>query len=424
MTKKILKGLQLAEKLIDDNNYEEASKVARKALEEDPESFDALLINSEIDTKLKRYDSALTNAIKALIEAEAKDDKELIAKAYKQKSTSYFKLKCFYEALQQILFAEKISPDNSEIALYKSMIVNKYSKKSGKTKEEIAEIEKSIKEGYYQAPVSAKKKAKIEAAAKAAAKAAKPKAGPTPQVSSKPVPKIEEIHDEKPAPTKTKTAAAPKPAAAPAPKATPVAPTPKPIAKQNLRTDWFDTDNEVSIQVFVKFIQKESVKAEIKETLINFKFADKNKFEYEYSIPQLFSKVDVAKSSYRVFGTKLEITLVKATKEKWEKLSIADSSETEAEKQGEVFSYPTSGHRKIDWSEIEKEVGDEDDMDTDSPDYFFKKLYKDADPDTQRAMLKSYQESNGTALSTDWKDVSSKFYEPVPEDKYKDKDDK
>ncbi|GMG21337.1 unnamed protein product [Ambrosiozyma monospora] len=418
MAKKILKGLQLAEKLIDDNNYEEASKVARKALEEDPESFDALLINSEIDTKLKKYDSALTNAIKALIEAEAKNDKELIAKAYKQKSTSYFKLKCFYEALQQILFAEKISPDNSEISLYKSMIVNKYSKKSGKTKEEIAEIEKSIKEGYYQAPVSAKKKAKVEAAAKAA----KPKAGPTPPVSSKPPPKIEEIHDEKPTPTKTKTAAAPKPA--PVPKAAPVAPKPKPTAKQNLRTDWFDTDNEVSIQVFIKFIQKESVKAEIKESSISFKFADKNKFEYEYTLPQLFSKVDVAKSSYRVFGTKLEITLIKAIKEKWDKLSIADNSETEAEKQDEVFSYPTSGHKKIDWSEIEKEVGEEDDMDTDSPDYFFKKLYKDADPDTQRAMLKSYQESNGTALSTDWKDVSSKFYEPVPEDKYKDKDDK
>jgi suppressor of G2 allele of SKP1 len=36
---------------------------------------------------------------------------------------------------------------------------------------------------------------------------------------------------------------------------------------------------------------------------------------------------------------------------------------------------------------------------------FFKKLYSGADEDTQRAMLKSYQESGGTALSTNWTEV-------------------
>jgi suppressor of G2 allele of SKP1 len=45
---------------------------------------------------------------------------------------------------------------------------------------------------------------------------------------------------------------------------------------------------------------------------------------------------------------------------------------------------------------------------------FFKKLYKNADPDTKRAMMKSYQESNGTALSTDWSDVSKGPVETKP----------
>lgn len=36
---------------------------------------------------------------------------------------------------------------------------------------------------------------------------------------------------------------------------------------------------------------------------------------------------------------------------------------------------------------------------------FFQKLYADADPDTRRAMIKSFQESNGTALSTNWDEV-------------------
>ena len=37
---------------------------------------------------------------------------------------------------------------------------------------------------------------------------------------------------------------------------------------------------------------------------------------------------------------------------------------------------------------------------------FFQQLYANADEDTKRAMLKSYTESGGTSLSTDWKEVS------------------
>jgi suppressor of G2 allele of SKP1 len=42
---------------------------------------------------------------------------------------------------------------------------------------------------------------------------------------------------------------------------------------------------------------------------------------------------------------------------------------------------------------------------------FFRKLYDGADEDTKRAMLKSYQESGGTALSTNWGEVKK---EAVP----------
>jgi suppressor of G2 allele of SKP1 len=96
-------------------------------------------------------------------------------------------------------------------------------------------------------------------------------------------------------------------------------------------------------------------------------------------------------------------------------------------------SYPTSSRKgPKDWDALatsalrsEKKDGDkaaaaaaegedDDDEEGDSMNNFFKKLYKNADPDTKRAMMKSYQESNGTALSTDWKDVSKGPVETKP----------
>lgn len=50
----------------------------------------------------------------------------------------------------------------------------------------------------------------------------------------------------------------------------------------------------------------------------------------------------------------------------------------------------------------------------DPVDGFFKKLYANADDDTRRAMVKSYYESQGTALSTNWDEVGKGKVEVRP----------
>ena len=71
-----------------------------------------------------------------------------------------------------------------------------------------------------------------------------------------------------------------------------------------------------------------------------------------------------------------------------------------------------------DWNKLEAEVKQEEKdekLDGDAGlQKFFQSIYAGADEDTRRAMNKSFQESNGTVLSTDWKDIGSKktVYKP------------
>lgn len=115
-----------------------------------------------------------------------------------------------------------------------------------------------------------------------------------------------------------------------------------------------------------------------------------------------------------------------------------DSTRPAAHIHEHVQSYPTSSKTgPKNWDKLaddltkkrtkkEKKGGETDgatEEDADDFDYedegdpvngFFKRLYKDADPDTRRAMMKSYQESNGTALSTVWAEVGKGKVETSP----------
>jgi len=75
-------------------------------------------------------------------------------------------------------------------------------------------------------------------------------------------------------------------------------------------------------------------------------------------------------------------------------------------------AYPTSSKSgPKNWDTLLDNEKEDEDAGVDD---FFKKLYKDANPDVRRAMMKSYQESNGTSLSTNWDEVGKKTVETMP----------
>ena len=69
-----------------------------------------------------------------------------------------------------------------------------------------------------------------------------------------------------------------------------------------------------------------------------------------------------------------------------------------------------------DWSKIEKQIIAEEEEDKKqltgdaALNNFFQKIYADATEEQKRAMLKSFQTSGGTVLSTDWNTVEKADY--------------
>jgi suppressor of G2 allele of SKP1 len=139
---------------------------------------------------------------------------------------------------------------------------------------------------------------------------------------------------------------------------------------------------------------------------------------------------------------KIELTLAKAVPEKWTTWgseAIGDmlgnnetapaseptvtASATDAQpgpagdedsKPASAPAYPTSSKSgPKNWDTIARDEPDDDDKDVNQ---FFKHIYKGASEEQRRAMMKSFIESNGTALSTDWNDVKGRHVETIPPD--------
>ena len=236
--------------------------------------------------------------------------------------------------------------------------------------------------------------------------------------------------------------------------------TPKPQSVQTpaskIRHEWFQTEKNVIVTLYCKGIPKDKATVDIKDNSLEVSFPLPSGSDYNFSLDPLFSNIDRMKSKYEIKSTKAEFTLVKSTpNQMWPSIEGTGAVNSEnlgtngndpsqkAVKQAVLATttkntapvYPTSSKSgpknwdklasdltkrpKKDTQEGEEDGLEEPGIDEDDGDpttNFFKTLYKGADDDTRRAMMKSYQESNGTALSTNWAEVGNGPVETSPPD--------
>ncbi|KAG6015946.1 hypothetical protein E4U54_002672 [Claviceps lovelessii] len=239
------------------------------------------------------------------------------------------------------------------------------------------------------------------------------------------------------------------------------APTPLQVQQPSkaLVVQDYQTNDVVTVSIFSKGVNQAELDVEFLPDHVRLNpivYPDGE--EKEWTL-RLYSQIDPAASSYKVTPKKVELCLAKTPAGKWPRLSKEESVDQGAEKEREELealkaarnkratensdaqeakdaasepqreeatagkiaaagtkptgpAYPTSSRTgPKDWDKI---AADDDGEEEGGVDDFFKKLYGSGTDDQKRAMMKSFTESNGTTLSTDWLDVGRRKVETSP----------
>lgn len=175
----------------------------------------------------------------------------------------------------------------------------------------------------------------------------------------------------------------------------------------------------VEVQVFAKQLNKQParVAVDIQPHHLKIDIKDEECKEVVFSVDEeLYQEVDVAASKWAIWGTQVNVKLKKVDGSIfWASLGKCDVPPAPAPVNASADlrpAYPTSARSHRDWDHLEKEVKKEEeteDLEGDAAlNRLFRSIYAGADEDTRRAMNKSFQESGGTSLSTNWKEVGTK----------------
>ncbi|KAJ1947305.1 Cochaperone protein [Kickxella alabastrina] len=182
--------------------------------------------------------------------------------------------------------------------------------------------------------------------------------------------------------------------------------------RPKIRHEWYQTDDYVILEVFIKRVQKDAATVEFEEKSVSLSVKMPTGSENNCMFDPLLHKIAPEGSSFEVLSTKIEIRLKKAVSgQKWDHLE-----ESEAQQAANSNLTLSNSRKGVSWDAIAADAEKETKLNPSEQgiNELFQSIYKDADEDTRRAMLKSYTESNGTALSTDWKSVKKGPVETVP----------
>jgi len=163
----------------------------------------------------------------------------------------------------------------------------------------------------------------------------------------------------------------------------------------SVRYDWYQSESKVVITVLLKNASDKNYNVKIEADKVHMT-AD----GYDLLL-HLLHPIVVDRSSHKAFPSKVEITLAKETGVRWESLEQSANSASQAaplpKRQVKNWDRLVTEEEKIEEKEAKGEA---------ALNQLFKKIYSTSSPEVQKAMNKSFSESGGTVLSTNWNEVS------------------
>ncbi|XP_077391744.1 protein SGT1 homolog [Festucalex cinctus] len=188
-------------------------------------------------------------------------------------------------------------------------------------------------------------------------------------------------------------------------------------AVPHVKHDWYQTESQVIVSVMARNVPKDGVCVNFMEKELSASIRLASGEHYNLKL-HLLHPIVPQQSNFRILTTKVEMKMKKTDAIRWEKL----------EGEGQEFNIkhfnpnpnPTSSHHNRKWDKMVVDINEEEKNEKLEGDaalnQLFQQIYADGSDDIRRAMNKSFMESNGTVLSTNWKDVGKRKVEASPPD--------
>ncbi|KAI4877114.1 hypothetical protein NFI96_026469, partial [Prochilodus magdalenae] len=185
------------------------------------------------------------------------------------------------------------------------------------------------------------------------------------------------------------------------------------------RHDWYQTESQVTITIMVKNAKKEDVNITFEEKELKASVKLPSGEDYCLHI-NLLHPVVPEQSTYKILTTKVEIKMKKTEAIRWEKLEGEGTLSSLKHFAPSANQYPSSSHYTRNWDKLVGDIKEEEKNEKLEGDAalnkLFQQIYSDGSDEVKRAMNKSFMESGGTVLSTNWTDVGRRTVDVNPPD--------
>ncbi|GJQ85380.1 putative SGS domain protein [Trypoxylus dichotomus] len=190
--------------------------------------------------------------------------------------------------------------------------------------------------------------------------------------------------------------------------------------KRTIKHDWYQTEATVVVTVLIKNVHQDKLIIDFGENSLRVNVVvEEETHNLEY---QLRHKIVPEQCGYKITPSKIEIKLKKLEGLRWDKLE-GDPDEDIPKVISQTSSvqisdgpppYPTSKKGR-DWSTFEKNMKEQESKEKpegeEAVNKLFQEIYGKGSDEVKKAMNKSYIESGGTVLSTNWDEIKK---EKVP----------